>query len=173
MDAIEQRGLNMIEDFYTAAANLIDYKMAPHELGMGTLCYQHKGSVIDMGTKGLHPRKDYGAGKYFSTRQIGDVVRYCQELGFTSGGVTKADLLRQQQKITECWSQLCQSLAPLGIPFTWNGGFLVIYSEHLGVRVNLVVQPDSSIMVQLCAINGVFVTTPQNAAAALGKAFNQ
>lgn len=91
----------MIEDFYTAAANLIDHKMAPHRLGMGTLCYQHKGSVIDMGTKGLHPRKDYGAGKYFSTRQIDDVVRYCQELGFTSGGVTKADLLRQQQKITE------------------------------------------------------------------------
>lgn len=93
----------MIKEYYSVGSQLIDCKLAPHTLEIGSFCYCNKGwisggsmdyrnyTLFHFSVRINHTDK----GTIFKGNEIKNLVKYCQKVGFTPGKVTKQDLFNQ------------------------------------------------------------------------------
>jgi len=138
MDDLLTNGLKHIDAAYYLAEKLVDAKMAPHRIGMGCFVYDkddmHIG-VYDVG-KTVTVRTDRGFA-YFDLLSMDEIVAECVKLGFTSGSVTKDDVVKHREVVEKAWRDLCQSLSTLKAKFTYDPLKFLFVNYEVGFRHDL------------------------------------
>ncbi len=177
MDAVLSSGLTHIDKVYWLAEKLIEAKLAPHHIRMGCFLYDQPGEYVSVGKEGkmVAIRTDRREERV-PTVDVDCIVEHCMRLGFTSGSVTKEELLKHREVVTAAWRDLCDSLSKLKIECRYDSdGFLRVNSvAYHWELLNLCLDENDNMCVraQLIGINGQVKTSPKMIADSLNSLYD-